>query len=266
MRLRLLVSALGVPLIFLVTLFLPVWVLMVSLSILSGIAAWELLHCVSRGRTPPLFPITVAAASGVVWVAYFAPECLAALWLLYIMLTFVYAIVQAGKVPLLHTLAGICAVIFIPYAFCAFLRLDAAGCHRGFLLLPFIFSFCSDTGAFFVGRALGKHKLAPRVSPHKTWEGAIGGLIGNLVGSLVFAFVMNTWFKQSLGYTAMILVGLLCSLAAQLGDLSFSLIKREFGIKDYSRLFLTHGGVLDRFDSVIFVAPILAFLVPLLFL
>ena len=87
--------------------------------------------------------------------------------------------------------------------------------------------------------------------------GSIGGLLGNAAGGVVFALVMNTWFGQSIGYAGMAVLGLGCSVVAQLGDLSFSLIKREFGIKDYGKLFLAHGGVLDRFDSVLFVAPVI---------
>ena len=127
-----------------------------------------------------------------------------------------------------------------------------------------MFSFCSDTFAFFAGRSFGKHKLAPKVSPNKTVEGSIGGLLGNAVGGVVFALVMNTWFGQSIGYAGIAVLGLGCSVVAQLGDLSFSLIKREFGIKDYGKLFLAHGGVLDRFDSVLCVAPVLALLMPAL--
>ena len=95
-------------------------------------------------------------------------------------------------------------------------------------------------------------------------EGSIGGLLGDMLCGLVFALVMNTWFDGDISYLGISLLGLVCSVAAQLGDLNFSLIKREFGIKDYGRIFLEHGGVLDRFDSVIFVAPVLGILLPLL--
>ena len=135
--------------------------------------------------------------------------------------------------------------------------MEASGIHRAYLLLPFILSFACDTFAYFAGCAFGKHKLAPKVSPKKTIEGSIGGMAGNVVCGLIFAFVMDRWFGGSIGYGAMALLALLCSIVAQVGDLSFSLIKREFGIKDYGHLFLEHGGVLDRFDSVLFVTPVI---------
>ena len=80
---------------------------------------------------------------------------------------------------------------------------------------------------------------------------------------IIFALMMNTALDYSISYMGIALAGLVCSVVAQLGDLSFSLIKREFGIKDYGRIFLEHGGVLDRFDSVIFVAPVLGIIMPL---
>lgn len=81
--------------------------------------------------------------------------------------------------------------------------------------------------------------------------------MGNVACGLLFAFVMDRWFGGSIGYGPMAALALLCGVVAQIGDLSFSLIKREFGIKDYGRLFLEHGGVLDRFDSVLFVTPVI---------
>ena len=91
-------------------------------------------------------------------------------------------------------------------------------------------------------------------------EGSVGGLVGDALCGLAFAFVMNRFFNCSISYGGIVLLGLACSVAAQLGDLSFSLIKREFGIKDYGHIFLEHGGVLDRFDSVLFVTPVMEIL------
>lgn len=126
-----------------------------------------------------------------------------------------------------------------------------------FILLILCFAWGGDTAAYFAGRAFGKHKLAPKVSPKKTIEGSIGGIAGNVVCGLLFVLVMDRAFGAGISYGAMALLALLCSIVAQVGDLSFSLIKREFGIKDYGHLFLEHGGVLDRFDSVLFVTPVI---------
>ncbi len=198
----------------------------------------------------------ISAIFSVEWY-YDRPGYIVVWWTIYVVTAFIYAIVKAGEVKFVQVLAGIFAVMAIPYSFSAFLRMEASGIHRAYLLLPFILSFACDTFAYFAGMAFGKHKLAPKVSPKKTIEGSIGGMAGNVVCGLIFAFVMDRFFGGSIGYGVMALLALACSIVAQVGDLSFSLIKREFGIKDYGHLFLEHGGVLDRFDSVLFVTPVL---------
>lgn len=265
MKSRLLVAAVGVPLIFWLTLWAPVWALAWALAALSGVAAYELMKCAgATGAGGPLCWLTVAWALGAVFLQWARPAWLLPLLILYCLLAFGAAVRRAGEVRFHHIMAGFFAVSAIPYAFSSFLRLSGLGLHRAFLLLPLLFSFASDTGAFFVGRSLGKHKLAPRVSPHKTVEGAVGGLAGNALAALIFALVMDLGFHHTISYPPIIVTGVVCSVVAQLGDLSFSLIKREFGIKDYGHIFLEHGGVLDRFDSVIFVAPVLAALLQVL--
>lgn len=265
MKSRLLVAAVGVPLIFWLILWAPVWALAWALAALSGVAAYELMKCAGATRAGgPLCWLTVAWVLGAVFLQWARPAWLLPLLILYCLLAFGAAVRRAGEVRFHHIMAGFFAVSAIPYAFSSFLRLSGLGLHRAFLLLPLLFSFASDTGAFFAGRSLGKHKLAPRVSPHKTVEGAVGGLAGNALAALIFALVMDLGFHHTISYPPIIVTGVVCSVVAQLGDLSFSLIKREFGIKDYGHIFLEHGGVLDRFDSVIFVAPVLAALLQVL--
>ena len=127
---------------------------------------------------------------------------------------------------------------------------------RGFCLPRDIAGYIAGRGAdALAGRAFGKRKLCPAVSPNKTVAGCIGGFVGSIAGMAVFHLVVKTWFQLDLGWGVVILMGVIGSLFGQLGDLSFSVIKREFGIKDYGAIFPGHGGVLDRFDSVLFVAP-----------
>lgn len=257
MKSRLLVAAVGIPLILLIILWAPIEILKVILALLAGLAGLELMKCVNA--TPNWQAgAGIAACQAVLFPAFWGNDLLMPLLVLYTALFFAIAVFKGGEIKWQTVSTAFFAVAVLPYAFAAFLRLHDAGFHRAFLLLPLIFSFASDTGAFFVGLTLGKHKLAPKVSPKKTVEGAIGGLLGNAIGGVLFALVMNCWFGQNIHYVGIALVGIVCSVVAQLGDLSFSLIKREFGIKDYGTLFLAHGGVLDRFDSVIFVAPVLS--------
>ena len=264
MKSRVLVSVVGVPIILLVVLAAPLGVLAAFLAALAAIAAWELMKCVGADRHRALCAFAILGAAFSVGFSYFNVYIDGELVVIYAVLVFAYAVWKGGAVKFQQIMAALFAMFIVPYSFASFLRLDAAGYHRAFLLLPLLFSFASDTSAFFAGRAFGKHKLMPKVSPHKTVEGAVGGLLGNMAGGVIFALVMNLGFGHEISYIGIALLGLACSVVAQLGDLSFSLIKREFGIKDYGRIFLEHGGVLDRFDSVIFVAPVLSLLMRLL--
>ena len=124
------------------------------------------------------------------------------------------------------------------------LRLDAG---RDWVFLALFTTFGSDSAAFFVGRALGSHRLAPRISPSKTWEGAIGGVFGAIIVSLG----MVTLLGLPLSYGQAILLGLLVSIFGQLGDLAESLLKRNMGVKESGKLVPGHGGALDRMDSVV---------------
>jgi phosphatidate cytidylyltransferase len=125
------------------------------------------------------------------------------------------------------------------------------------LIFPLVLTWASDIGAYFVGRAIGGRKLIPSVSPGKTVAGAVGGLAASMIVSWIYA----RWVLvpvASLGFTpwAALGFGALISVAAQVGDLFESLLKREGGVKDSSRIIPGHGGILDRFDSLIFVLPV----------
>ena len=124
-----------------------------------------------------------------------------------------------------------------------------------YLLLLAIATFGSDTGAYFTGMAIGKHKLIPRLSPKKTIEGSIGGIILGSVLGLIFAYFTGILAKHWIIVPAVIVM----TLTGQIGDLIFSAIKRYFEVKDYSKLLPGHGGILDRIDSLTYNVLIFSF-------
>ncbi|MBR3570061.1 MAG: phosphatidate cytidylyltransferase [Oscillibacter sp.] len=259
MNSRILVAVVGIPLLILIILWAPDWLICAALCALAALAGFELQKCVSGESRSVMTALSAALPAFTILWGFLTAESPALLWAAEIMLLFAYAISQGGKVKFEQIAAALFAGIPIAYSFASFLRMESGGAPRALLLLPFVLSFSCDSGAYLAGSSFGRHKLAPIVSPHKTVEGAVGGLLGNVLGGLVFAFLFRRFGGGATGYLWVAALSLACGVVSQLGDLSFSLIKRQYGIKDYGRVFFAHGGVLDRFDSVLFVAPVAEF-------
>ncbi len=153
------------------------------------------------------------------------------------------------------TMAGILYVGWLLSYFVA-LRLDGG---RNWVFLALLITFVSDSTSFFVGRAIGRIRLAPNISPGKTWEGAIAGVFGAIIVSLLF--ILPSPLNLPLSYGQVIFLGLLVSVFGQLGDLVESLLKRNMGVKDSGKLMPGHGGILDRLDSVVFAGVVVYYYV-----
>lgn len=145
------------------------------------------------------------------------------------------------------TLMGIMYVGFLSYHIVLISWSDS----KDMIWLVFLAAFGTDIMAYFTGMAIGKHKLCPNLSPKKSVEGAVGGVAGSVIFCGLFG-----WLAMPEMMTECLVIGVLGSVAAQLGDLSASAFKRQMGIKDYGHLIPGHGGILDRFDSVLFTAPL----------
>lgn len=125
-----------------------------------------------------------------------------------------------------------------------------------FLIFALVIVWTTDSGAYFIGRKFGKKKLWPEISPNKTIEGFIGGI----VSAVVFACIFQLFFPLSSSWIALIVISVIASIFGQMGDLVESAIKRHYSVKDSGRILPGHGGILDRFDSLLFVLPLLHFL------
>ncbi len=162
--------------------------------------------------------------------------------------------VFAGNVPnalqrWALTLAG---ALYLGYLPGLFIRLRALDNGINWLIVALLGTWLCDSAAYFVGRAWGKHKFAPNISPKKTWEGAIAGFVVGILAVVLLA----TWLLDlSLGWS--LLAGALLVFGATVGDLAESVIKRQVGVKDSSNLIPGHGGALDRIDSLLFVVPLM---------
>ena len=159
-------------------------------------------------------------------------------------------------------LAALCAAGYaaVPFALLVSLLQITPETRSGLLITcAFLFAYFGDMAAYFTGVFFGRHKMVPRLSPKKTWEGAAGGLLGSVVvGLLLFAFEQLAGIgRTDLPLWGYLLLGLFCGVAEQAGDLTASLIKRFCGIKDYGNLFPGHGGMMDRMDSVLFTTIVI---------
>lgn len=125
----------------------------------------------------------------------------------------------------------------------------------------FIGAWMSDLGAYIVGRKIGTHKLAPRISPEKTIEGVFGGFLGSITGFLCYGYIMSEFFGFHINIYGLWGLGILCAITSQLGDLVASSIKRECKIRNFAHLFPGFGGILDMFDSVLLTAPLIYYFV-----
>lgn len=178
--------------------------------------------------------------------------------LMIVMLVYMATVVMRhGKESYKDVLSGAALTMYVTFTMSSVLVLkDVKGTAS--MMMIFVCAWMTDTGAYFTGKAFGKHKLIPHVSPKKTVEGFFGGMLTAAVSCVVYSYALG-----KLGFAAynplwIAITAGVCSAASQLGDLVASAIKRDEGIKDFGKIFPGHGGFMDRFDSVIYIAPMLA--------
>lgn len=270
MKQRILVAVVGIPLLLAVLCWAPDWATALLLAALSVIAAHELLTAVCGAEKAKRWTALPAVTGALVIAAvYFSGEhyadspagtvlrWLIAAAVLALLLASVLTYGRPGALVLQDVCVMAVAGLVIPWAFSCMLQLRMLPHGAGMVLMPLVAAFCSDSAALFTGMACGRHKMAPLVSPHKTVEGALGGIAGGVVGMVIFRIVFYFCTLVPLHIGWCVVIGLVGALMGEMGDLSFSVIKRQVGIKDYGRLLPGHGGVLDRFDSVLFAAPMI---------
>ena len=260
---RILVAVVCIPLIFVIFYLLPPIFLPIMISALSMVAVHEVLWSTGFVKNPKISALSIAL-SGVIPFWVFIGEGMRSALVgifLYFLLIFVVAISSHYTVTLEKMGGSFFFAMLIPYFLSSFVRLSQQSLGDYLILIPLVAAFTSDAFALFAGMAFGKHKLAPELSPKKTVEGAVGGFVGSVVCCLIYGAVMQFGFQLQVSYGIFALYGALGSIVSQIGDLSFSYIKRQYGLKDFGNVFPGHGGVLDRFDSVIFCAPLIEILV-----
>lgn len=271
----------GIPVLLGGVFFAPIRFFGVIVAVICGFVAFELMRC-AIGQAPKR--LYISSILSAVAIAYFGGLDLRIAAIILLLLFFILScemmacfstkrkismemvaisMLAGGVLPMmLSTLVRITqfeTTISVTELFrggTTFVRIA----HDGMLgrvraFLPFVVAFGSDAGAYFCGRAFGKRKLAPAISPNKTVAGGIGGAVcGSLMAFLYGIIVRSCGMSANL--VSLAAFGLLGSVVAQLGDLTFSAFKRQYGIKDYGSILPGHGGMLDRFDSMYYLAPL----------
>jgi phosphatidate cytidylyltransferase len=266
------VALFGVPLLIIIIWFggLWEWVALVAVAGIAGII--EFFNMVGRRwRRPPVL-------LGVVWTALFilapiSPWELADTTLLVgtagLVSSLLWLLTRSHKEGALTawawTLAGVLYIGWLLSHLVALRGLDEPEIGRAWVLLTLLVTFATDSSAYFIGRTWGRHSLAPRISPAKTWEGATGGVIGSAVACFVLVYLLQqVGIRLPLNPWQTLLLGVIIGVFAQVGDLTESFFKRTMDAKDSGSLLPGHGGVLDRADSIMFAGVVVYFYVILL--
>jgi phosphatidate cytidylyltransferase len=271
---RILVAVIFVPILLVVLVGLPpVWTA-ILVAFISAMASFELLRATKVAHHNGMYVYTALAAVMIPLGSFFGetvfglskliPMSICAFLLMCaLFLSSIRHFDTDDPIPLEHIMVCMFGGVVIPAFLSAlsYLRMMEQG--RYLVLLPIICAFLTDAGAYFAGVFLGKHRGITKVSPNKSLEGYIGGILSGGIFLLIYALILNRFVGLAVSYHTMAVYGLVGSAVTELGDLSFSLIKRQYGVKDYGNLLPGHGGMLDRFDSMIFAAPALWLMVEL---
>lgn len=261
MKKRILTGVIGIPLLVPFIVFSHTWPLTVLMLIFALTGVYEMLKC-----TGALNKLVIAIPSFLVAAAaqilprvdgLSGDRCLAATLLVYIAYTVLLmmgAVFSKGKVKIADAAISAVTTVYISFGFSSLILLRDKEYGMILFILALLIPWVSDAMAYFVGVFFGRHKLIPDVSPKKTIEGAIGGIVGVCVIVAIFGLIMQFGFNKAPNYVLLMVLAFVGGLLGMCGDLIASLIKREYGIKDYGNLFPGHGGVMDRFDSIIAVS------------
>ena len=255
-------AALGLP----ILIFSQYIIYPIGVAFFALIAMYEMMGVTGFRKRPGVFIPAYLTAAALPFAVYFLKgeritELAVFVFLLFfamLLYLFGYSVVKKGKVKFADLSAHYMTTLYIIVSFVSLTLIRYITNGGYYFVMVFLASWVCDVFAYFVGMAIGKHKLIPEVSPKKTIEGAIGGVVCTTLAFVLYGYII-TLINDAItpNYLILAILGFVLSIVAQFGDLIASLIKREHGIKDYGRLFPGHGGVLDRFDSILAVSPVL---------
>lgn len=267
MLVRIAVAVVCVPLLLLAMLPSPPLVWTIVVALIAAVASFELLRAAGEEKISPwMTGIAVLSALCIPMGGWLGKgTTVVSICTFVVMAVSFWCAIRAydeGSTPIrfYHVMLTLFSGVLIPLGLSALVLLKKMDHGEFWVLFAVLMAFVTDAGAYFVGVFFGKHRGVTRVSPNKSLEGYVGGFAFGVLYAVLYGLAIQTFFQFQVNFLPLVLSGLAGALATELGDLSFSFVKREFGIKDYGHLLPGHGGMLDRFDSMIFCAPMVLFI------
>jgi phosphatidate cytidylyltransferase len=269
---RIIVGVIGALVAITVIVFRNTPLLSIVLAFFTVLAAYEIEKCV-QVKNKAVMAVSLVFSALMPFYYEYEPELssrgitipVTVVLAIYILLLFILMLTDYDHTKFEDVATVIIATTFVPWGFSTLIMLndvdrtfpDEFDGHHGlfFILFGLFCAWLSDTFAYFTGRFLGKHKLCPKISPKKTVEGAVGGVVGAVLSCVILFAIFDKFFftVHSVTYLEVIILSAVLSVIGMCGDLTASVMKRNFGVKDFGKLFPGHGGVMDRFDSALFV-------------
>jgi phosphatidate cytidylyltransferase len=255
-------SGLALAAVFLGTLVTNPWLLLGFIGILMGIAMFELDHAFRGHGLRPLTPVAVGAGFVMFFGTYRSGASAQTLGLVLLLFgAMAGGVLERDRSRLAQSLgATMLMAVWVPFLASFMGLLLGRPNGRWYVFAAVLLAVMNDIGAFAVGMRFGRHKMAPKVSPAKSWEGFAGGVAAAMLAGVVIL----SPFVPGLGWAQGLLLGAGAAVAATLGDLAESMVKRDLGMKDLGRIIPGHGGIMDRADAIIFALPMVSLLLDVL--
>lgn len=232
----------------------------IAVTLISTVAVFEVLNALGLSRFKGMTAVSLLFPAVLTLLSYQKSE-------LYMPVLFVFASIFMLCMLFNHkdctfdvASKFISVIVFIPLCFVHVTMTRRLGFENLDVLVILLGCWITDSCAYFAGYFLGKHKLAPEISPKKTIEGSIGGIVGVSAIMTAYAAIAANIMGLGVNLISAAIIGIICGVLSQCGDLCASIIKREHGIKDFGNIMPGHGGVMDRFDSLLFVAPVVYYI------
>ncbi|URN85344.1 phosphatidate cytidylyltransferase [Acetobacterium wieringae] len=256
MKTRIWTGVIGLPLLIFI-LYTGGFILVVGVSILAFVGTMEYTRAINKMIRPKMNVVLMIILTVMLMVTikldyYFLMPVL----LVAFIIIFCYEILS-GNAGIERGSATLMGLIYVPIMFGHLFLFETVNKGPYYMWLIFVIAFTTDTAAYFIGKSIGNRKIAPLISPKKTIAGSVGGVVVATLCTILYGTILSSYFSFVLPWYLYLVVGVFGSIAGQCGDLTASMIKRKAKIKDFGTILPGHGGILDRFDSILFIIPLI---------